>query len=99
TAPPPSSGGIALAQMLQILEGWDLDELDQAARTHLVVESMRRAFRDRTFYLGDPDFVQVPQRLLTSPDYAAGLRATINPARGTPSDMLSGEQTPLEDED
>ncbi|HLT45524.1 MAG TPA: gamma-glutamyltransferase [Luteimonas sp.] len=99
TAPPPSSGGIALAQMLQILEGWDLDELDQAARTHLVVESMRRAFRDRTFYLGDPDFVQVPQRLLTSPDYAAGLRATINPARATPSDMLSGEQTPLEDED
>ena len=99
TAPPPSSGGIALAQMLQILEGWDLGELDRATRTHLVVESMRRAFRDRTFYLGDPDFVQVPQRLLTSPDYAAGLRATINPARATPSDMLSGEQTPLEDED
>ena len=99
TAPPPSSGGIALAQMLQILEGWDLGELDQTKRTHLVVESMRRAFRDRTFYLGDPDFVKVPQRLLTSPDYAAGLRATINPARATPSDMLSGEQTPLEDED
>lgn len=99
TAPPPSSGGIALAQMLQILEGWDLDELDAAPRTHLVVESMRRAFRDRTFYLGDPDFVQVPQRLLTSADYAAGLRATINPAKATPSDMLSGEQTPLEDEE
>src|SRR5690606_33216236 len=65
TAPPPSSGGIALAQMLQILEAWDLQQLDEAARTHLVVESMRRAFRDRTFYLGDPDFVQVPQRLLT----------------------------------
>ena len=99
TAPPPSSGGIALAQMLQILEGWDLKQLDEATRTHLVVESMRRAFRDRTFYLGDPDFVQVPQRLLTSSDYAAGLRATINPARATPSDMLSGEQTPLEDEE
>ncbi len=99
TAPPPSSGGIALAQMLQILEGWDLDALDDATRTHLVVESMRRAFRDRTFYLGDPDFVKVPQRLLTSADYAAGLRATIHPARATPSDMLSGEQTPLEDEE
>jgi len=99
TAPPPSSGGIALAQMLQILEAWDLQQLDEAARAHLVVESMRRAFRDRTFYLGDPDFVQVPQRLLTSSDYAAGLRATINPARATPSDMLSGEQTPLEDEE
>ena len=99
TAPPPSSGGIALAQMLQILEGWDLQQLDETTRTHLVVESMRRAFRDRTFYLGDPDFVNVPQRLLTSRDYAAGLRATINPARATPSDMLSGEQTPLEDEE
>jgi gamma-glutamyltranspeptidase / glutathione hydrolase len=99
TAPPPSSGGIALAQMLQILQGWDLQAMDEAARTHLVVESMRRAFRDRTFYLGDPDFVQVPQRLLTSPDYAAGLRATINPARATPSDLLSGEATPLEGDD
>ena len=99
TAPPPSSGGIALAQMLQILQGWDLQALDQAQRTHLVVESMRRAFRDRTFHLGDPDFVRVPQRLLTSPDYAAGLRATIHPGRATPSEMLSGEETPLEDED
>ena len=99
TAPPPSSGGIALAQMLQMLSGWDLASLDEARRTHLVVEAMRRAFRDRTFYLGDPDFVDVPQRLLTSADYAAGLRATINPARATPSDLLSGEQTPLEDED
>src|SRR5690606_9393720 len=97
TAPPPSSGGIALAQMLQILAPWDLDAMAPAARTHLVVEAMRRAYRDRTFYLGDPDFVQVPQRLLTSPDYAAGLRATIHPARATPSDLLSGEPTPLED--
>ncbi|MCD9029421.1 gamma-glutamyltransferase [Luteimonas sp. BDR2-5] len=99
TAPPPSSGGIAIAQMLQILEPWDLPALEDAARTHLVVESMRRAFRDRTFYLGDPDFVQVPQRLLTSRDYAAGLRATINPAKATPSDLLSGDPTPLEDEE
>ena len=99
TAPPPSSGGIALAQMLQILAPYDLPALEPAPRTHLVVESMRRAYRDRTFYLGDPDFVRVPQRLLTSPDYAAGLRATINPARATPSDLLSGDPTPLEDEE
>ena len=99
TAPPPSSGGIALAQMLQIVEGWKLQELDEPLRVHLVVESMRRAFRDRTFYLGDPDFVKVPQRLLTSRDYAAGLRATINPSKATPSDLLSGEQTPLEDDE
>lgn len=99
TAPPVSSGGIALAQMLQILEPYDLKAMPEAERVHLVVESMRRAFRDRTFYLGDPDFVQVPQRLLTSADYAAGLRATINPARATPSDLLSGQPTPLEDEE
>jgi gamma-glutamyltranspeptidase/glutathione hydrolase len=99
TAPPPSSGGIALAEMLQILEPWDLAELDATHRTHLVVEAMRRAYRDRTFYLGDPDFVQIPQRTLTSADYAAGLRATINPEKATPSDMLSGKQTPMEDEE
>lgn len=99
TAPPPSSGGIALAEMLQILEPWDLSGLDATHRTHLVVEAMRRAYRDRTFYLGDPDFVQIPQRTLTSADYAAGLRATINPEKATPSDMLSGKQTPMEDEE
>jgi gamma-glutamyltranspeptidase/glutathione hydrolase len=99
TAPPPSSGGIALAQMLQMLEPWDLAKLPQAERVHLTVEAMRRAFRDRTFYLGDPDFVKVPRRLLTSADYAAGQRSTIHPRKATPSDLLPGEQTPLEDED
>ena len=99
TAPPVSSGGIALAQMLQILEPYDLKAMPEAERVHLVVESMRRAFRDRTFYLGDPDFVRVPQRLLTSADYAAGLRATINPSKATPSNLLSGQPTPLEDEE
>ncbi len=99
TAPPPSSGGIALAQMLQILEPWDLSTMAPAQRVHLVSEAMRRAFRDRTFYLGDPDFVKIPQRTLTSRDYAAGLRATIHPGKATPSDLLSGQQTPLEDED
>ncbi|MGN6222775.1 gamma-glutamyltransferase [Pseudoxanthomonas sp.] len=99
TAPPPSSGGVAVAQMLQILEGWDLAKLDETHRTHLTVEAMRRAFRDRTFYLGDPDFVDIPLKTLTSRDYAAGLRATINPDKATPSDLLSGKPTPLEDEE
>src|SRR3546814_1716936 len=85
--------------MLQILEPWDLAELDATHRTHRVVEAMRRAYRDRTFYLGDPDFVEIPQRTLASADYAAGLRATINPEKATPSDMLSGKQTPMEDEE
>ncbi|SOD54472.1 gamma-glutamyltransferase [Pseudoxanthomonas wuyuanensis] len=99
TAPPPSSGGVALAQMLQILDAWDLAKLDDAQRTHLTVEAMRRAFRDRTFYLGDPDFVDIPMKTLASRDYAAGLRATIHPRKATPSDLLSGEPTPLEDEE
>ena len=99
TAPPPSSGGIALAEMLQILEPYDLAKLDEAHRVHLVVEAMRRAYRDRTFFLGDPDFVRIPQRTLTDADYAAGLRATINPDKATPSDLLSGQETPLEDDE
>jgi gamma-glutamyltranspeptidase/glutathione hydrolase len=99
TAPPVSSGGIALAEILQMLAPYDLKALSEAQRVHLVVESMRRAYRDRTFYLGDPDFVKVPQTLLTSADYAAGLRATINPDKATPSNLLSGAPTPLEDEE
>lgn len=99
TSPPPSSGGIALAQMLQMLEPWDLAKLPQAERVHLTVEAMRRAYRDRTFFLGDPDFVKIPVRQLMSRDYAAGQRSTINPRKATPSDLLSGEQTPMEDDE
>jgi gamma-glutamyltranspeptidase/glutathione hydrolase len=99
TAPPPSSGGIAIAEMLQVLEPWDLQKLPQAERVHLVVEAMRRAFRDRTFYLGDPDFVEIPVETLMDPDYAAGLRAGIHPDKATQSDLLSGAATPLEDEE
>jgi gamma-glutamyltranspeptidase/glutathione hydrolase len=99
TAPPPSSGGVALAQMLQVLEGWDLAKLDDAHRRHVIVEAMRRAYRDRTIYLGDPDFVQVPMARLTDPHYAAGLRASIHPDKATPSALLSGQPAPLEDED
>ena len=99
TAPPPSSGGVALAQMLQILEGWDLAQLDQPDRVHLVVEAMRRAYRDRTIYLGDPDFVKVPVARLTNADYAAGLRAAIHPDKATPSALLSGQPAPMEDDE
>lgn len=97
--PPPSSGGIALAEMLQILAGWNLKQLDSVHRTHLIVEAMRRAFRDRTFYLGDPDFVSIPEHLLLSHDYAVGLRAGIHPEKATPSDLLAGQPTPLEDDE
>ncbi|MDQ1118451.1 gamma-glutamyltranspeptidase/glutathione hydrolase [Pseudoxanthomonas winnipegensis] len=99
TVPPPSSGGIALAEMLQIVEGYDLKAMDPAHRAHLVVEAMRRAYRDRTFFLGDPDFTTIPQKVLLSKDYALGLRSTINPDKATPSDLLSGNPTPLEDDE
>ena len=88
SAPPPSSGGVWLASVLNILSGYDLGSLDATTRKHLVLESMRRAHRDRAQYLGDPAFTEVPVALLTSPDYAAGLRASIRPDRATPSDLL-----------
>lgn len=90
SAPPPSSGGIALAQMFNILAGYDLASLDEDLRIHLVVEAMRRAYHDRARYLGDTDYVTVPVDRLTAPDYAAGLRAGIHPRRATPSDLLPG---------
>jgi len=96
TAPPPSSGGVVLAEILNVLEGWDLATLDEAQRVHLVVEAMRRAYRDRTIYLGDPDFVRMPLARLASDDYAAGLRAGIRPDRATPSASLPGGPAPLE---
>lgn len=96
TAPPPSSGGVALAEILKVLQGWDLAKLDEPHRIHIIVEAMRRAYRDRTLYLGDPDSVQVPVRRLTSDDYAAGLRASILPDKATPSDMLPGSAPPHE---
>jgi gamma-glutamyltranspeptidase/glutathione hydrolase len=99
TAPPPSSGGVALAEILQIASGWDLHKLDPAHRVHILVEAMRRAYRDRTIYLGDPDFVDVPIERLMSPLYAAGLRATIHPDKATPSALLSAQPAPLEDDE
>ncbi|MBI2397753.1 MAG: gamma-glutamyltransferase [Xanthomonadales bacterium] len=88
TASPPSSGGVLLATILNILEGYELGPMPRADRIHLAVEAMRRAYRDRSFVLGDPDFVQMPIRLLTSKDYAAGLRGSIRMDRATPSASL-----------
>lgn len=90
TAPPPSSGGIALAEILNILSGYDYPAMAAAQRTHLIVESMRRAYRDRAAHLGDPDFVDMPVDLLMDPAYAAGLRAGISLERATPSALLPG---------
>jgi gamma-glutamyltranspeptidase/glutathione hydrolase len=90
SAPPPSSGGVALVGALNILAGYDLDLLSVTARRHLVIESLRRVYRDRAQHLGDPDWVAVPVERLTHPLYAAGLRAGIHPGRATPSEALPG---------
>ncbi len=90
TAPPPSSGGVAIAEILNTLEPYPINDLGTVLRTHLIVEAMRRAYRDRAIYLGDPDFVEVPVEMLTSQYYADGLRASIRPDRATPSSMLAG---------
>lgn len=90
TAPPPSSGGVALASILHMLAPFDLGAMAPAARAHVLVEAMRRAYRDRAIYLGDPDQVRIPVDLLVDPAYAAGLRAGINLERATPSDLLPG---------
>jgi len=94
SASPPSSGGIAIAQMLNILEPYHLTGMEKVQRTHLVVEAMRRAFRDRALYLGDSDFYPVPQDRLTDLNYAAGLRAGIMLDKATPSNMLPGKDSP-----
>jgi gamma-glutamyltranspeptidase / glutathione hydrolase len=86
TAGPPSSGGIAIGQILNILAAQDTDtDHDEAARVHLLVEAMRRAYRDRAVYLGDPDHVHIPVAYLLSPGYASQLRAGIDPGQATAS--------------
>jgi len=79
TMPPPSSGGVALLTMLNILEGRYLGQMqhNSADYLHLITESMKHAFADRAQFLGDPDFVHVPVRKLTSKDYAAWIRGRI----------------------
>jgi gamma-glutamyltranspeptidase/glutathione hydrolase len=94
SAGPPSSGGVALLTMLNILYSLPLDGVDEVTRTHLVVEAMRRAYRDRAQYLGDPDFVSVPVATLTGAAHAAAWRAGIRSNRATPSVAL-GEVAPV----
>ncbi len=92
SAPPPSSGGVAIIDALNILEPYNIHEVDGVRRKHLVVEALRRAFRDRAQFLGDPDFVDVPTERLTHKFYADGQRASIRLDRATSSDSLPGFQ-------
>lgn len=85
--PPPSSGGVHLIQMLNMLEGWELNALghNSAAYIHALTEVMRRAYADRSKYLGDPDFYDVPVNALLDKAYAGKLRKGIDLAKATPS--------------
>lgn len=91
TMPPPSSGGIALLQMFAMMEPYDVRALgsNSAAKYHLFYEVMRRAFRDRAEYLGDPDFVPVPTAGLLDRTYIAGLMKNYDPTKATASAGLA----------
>jgi len=84
--PPPSSGGVAILQMLNVLESYKLDEFQHNSPfyLHLLAEVMKHAFADRAAFLGDPDFIHVPVRKLTSKDYAAWIRGRIVPDKTRP---------------
>jgi gamma-glutamyltranspeptidase/glutathione hydrolase len=90
SAPPPSSGGIALVEALNILEGYDLAKLGNrsAEAIHLTVEAFRRAFFDRAEFLGDPDFSKVPVAQLIDKKYGAAWRESVNPDKASASSAL-----------
>ncbi len=93
--PPPSSGGVALIEMLNILEGYDLAHEEQAQALFLIIEAMKRAYADRAYFLGDPDSVKIPVARLISKSYAAEWRATINPERATPAKDIHPTAMPM----
>ena len=99
TAPLPSSGGLVLAQALQILERLDAGSRTGAAHDHLVVEALRRGYQDRARWMGDPGFAAVPEARLASPAYAARRAAGVAPDRATPSSALGAGDAALEGED
>ncbi|MBR1205718.1 gamma-glutamyltransferase [Bradyrhizobium sp. AUGA SZCCT0105] len=93
SAPPPSSGGVVICEILNILEGYPLKELGyhSAQAVHYQIEAMRHAYVDRNSYLGDPDFVKNPLERLLDKNYAAKIRAVIDPAKaGASKDIKPG---------
>ncbi|MDX1980154.1 MAG: gamma-glutamyltransferase [Bryobacteraceae bacterium] len=99
TAPPPSSGGIGLLQMMGMLEGsgYEKHGLGSAAAIHYVAEAMRRFYADRSEHMADPDYYKVPVSGLLNKSYIARLRSTIDPARASNSREISpGKATALE---
>ncbi|MCV6603669.1 MAG: gamma-glutamyltransferase, partial [Porticoccaceae bacterium] len=100
--PAPSSGGTHVVQMLNILENFDLRAMGQnsAAAYHVMAEAMKLAYADRSKYLGDPDFVDIPTDILTSKAYAADLAKTIAPAKARPAnEIAAGNLAPYESDE
>lgn len=96
TMPPPSSGGIVMLEVLNMLEAYDVRamQFNSAAKYQVLAESMRRAFADRAEFMGDPDFAEVPVKTLIDKKYAERRRATINPTKATSSTEIGhGEIT------
>jgi gamma-glutamyltranspeptidase/glutathione hydrolase len=87
-SPPPSSGGVAIIEALNMLQGVPLKGWDDAESVHMVAETMRRAFADRAAYLADPDYTNVPVAGLTSPCYAQEREATIDPKEASSSKVI-----------
>jgi len=100
--PPPSSGGIALAQLFNAIEPFDLGEMGflSTEAVHLMTEAERRAYADRADHLGDPDFYDVPRDGLTNRNYTKTRMASFNPDRATPSTEIdAGAPAPKESEE
>lgn len=95
SAPPPSSGGIVLVQMLNILRQFPIQWSPRAERLHIIAEAMRRAYRDRAQYLGDSDFIKIDIASLLAPIYAKQLARAIDRRRATPSASLTRDQSLL----
>jgi gamma-glutamyltranspeptidase/glutathione hydrolase len=95
SAPPPSSGGVTLCEMLQVLDGYDLKALGRGSdeALHVMTETMRYAYRDRNTYLGDPAFVVNPIARLLSPLHMQSIRGHIQPRRATPSSAVLGDDS------
>ena len=96
--PPPTSGGVVITQILAMLEAFDLTELEEIEYIHIVVEAMRRAYRDRAVFLGDPAFTDIPLQQLLNKKYAQSQFADFNPKRASVNKSLQ-ETTRLKGED
>ena len=93
----PSSGGLVIGEILNMLSHFDLSKMDEAQRIHVIAEAMRRAYRDRAEYMGDPDFIEVPVDRLVSPQYTRQLLQTLSLQSATPSDSLKAVAQPTGD--